>query len=82
MKWVRLVRRGGRPDGDYMSSVGRSAALRESVASGAYVVDPDAVAEAMLSRMFVAAQPFRGRPAGTAQDDPGTGLDRSEPGHG
>lgn len=82
MRRVRLVRSGERPDQGYMWSAGRSAALRERVASGEYVVDTHAVAEAMLSRMLVSAQPFGRRPAGTAQDDAGASLDGSEPGNG
>ena len=82
MNRVWLVRRSERPDPGYMASGGRSSALRERVASGEYAVDPHAVAEAMLSRMLVAAQPLGRHPLGTGQDDAGTPLDGSEPGHG
>ena len=77
-----LAGTGGPSDRDYMTSGGRSAALRERVASGEYVVDPHAVAEAMLSRMFVAAQPFCRDAVRPGHDDAGTALDGPEPRHG
>ena len=82
MNRVWLVRRSERPDPGYMASGGRSSALRERVASGEYAVDPHAVAEAMLSRMLVASQPFDRAPVRPRQNDAAAGLHRSEPGHG
>ena len=56
------------------------AALRSRIARGEYVVDEHAVAEAMLSRMFVTAQLFGRRAIGPDQHHAGPGLDGSEPG--
>ena len=54
--------------------------LRSRIARGEYVVDPHAVAQAMVSRMLVSAQLFGHRAVRPDQDDPGAGLDRPEPG--
>jgi hypothetical protein len=54
-------------------------ALAQQIARGEYVIDPHAVAEAMLksdfSAVLVAPQPLDGPPARVEQDEPAAGPD-------
>jgi hypothetical protein len=60
-----------------MARSAKKQVLREKVSRGGYVVDPQAVAEAILrlagyrtSSMFVALQPGQGSASGSAEDEP------------
>ena len=64
-----------------MMSTGIDAALAERVRRGDYVVDAEAVAEAMMRRwrrespVLVAAQPLDVPSAGVDEDEPAAGAD-------
>jgi hypothetical protein len=64
-----------------MMSTGIDAALAERVRRGDYVVDAEAVAEAMMRRwlrgspVLVAAQPLDRPAAGVDEDEPAAGAD-------
>jgi len=60
----------------------RTERLRTRIERGEYEVDPQAVAEAMLSRMLVPAQLFGHRAVRPAEGDARPGLDGADPGDG
>lgn len=81
MRGLRLVQSGEGDDQARMTAGGVNA-LRSRVAHGEYVVDPHAVAEAMLSRMLIPAQLFEARGGGAGKGNAGPGFDPAEPGDG